>query len=321
VNRVAASPWLSFLARRAARLAIGAVVLVVASFLMIHMVGGDPVRASLGSDAEPRLVAQRRAELHLNESLPAQFGNYVDDLASFDLGKSIVTDLPVSETISERLPATARLAGLALLLVLGLGIPTGLLAGAWTSSGRRRKAEAGFAMATGVLTAIPEYLMGALLVAVFALKLGLFPAAGMAGFGSYVLPALALALAPAAFLARVVRLETVNVLAREYTTTARSKQLPTRVLYLRHVVPNVLTASLTIAGVVFGGLIGGSVIIESVFQWPGIGTEVVTAILDKDYPIVQACVLVLGLMVLVTTTLVDVILVLLNPRQATLRDS
>lgn len=303
------------------RLAIGVVFLVVASFLLIHMIGGDPVRASLGVNAEPRLVEQRRAELHLDEPLPVQFGDYVAGLASFDFGTSIQTDLPVSDTIKERLPATARLAGCALAIVLLVGIPLGLVVGAWTSGGRRRKAETSFALATGFVTAVPEYLMGALLVAFFALKLGLFPAGGMAGLDSYVLPAFALALAPAAFLARVVRLETVNVLAREYMMTARSKQLPTRVFYLRHAVPNVLTASLTIAGLVFGGLIGGSVIIESVFQWPGMGTEVVNAIVNKDYPVVQACVLVLGVMILLATTLVDVLLVLLNPRQATLRSS
>lgn len=320
-RRAVASPWLRFAARRTARLAIGIVFLVVASFLMIHMIGGDPVEASLGAEADPALVEHRRAELHLDEPLPTQFGYYLSGLARLDFGESIQTELPVSDLLRERLPATVRLASVALAIVLLVGIPIGLLAGAWTRDGRRRKSEASFALATGLLTAIPEYLMGALLVALFALGLGLLPSAGMGGPESYILPALALAIAPAAFLARVVRLETVNVLAREYMMTARSKQLPTRILYLRHAVPNVLTASLTIAGLVFGALIGGSVIVESVFQWPGIGTEVVNAIVNKDYPIVQACVLVLGVLILVVTTLVDVILVLLNPRQATLRDS
>jgi peptide/nickel transport system permease protein len=321
VNRAAANPWLSFAARRAVRLAIGVVFLVLVSFLMLHLVGGDPVRASLGTDADPQLVEARRAELHLDDPLPSQFGRYVSGLVQGDFGTSIQTGLPVSETISQRLPATARLAAVALGIVLVLGIPIGILFGAWTSSGRRRRTEAGFAFTTGLITAVPEYLLGTFFVALFALGLGLVPAGGMEGWESYLLPAFALALAPAAFLARVVRLETVNVLAREYMMTARSKQLPTRILYVRHAVPNVLTASLTIAGLVFGGLIGGSVIIESLFQWPGMGTQVVEAITIKDYPVVQACVLVLGLMILLATTLIDVLLVLLNPRQATLRDS
>lgn len=321
MTRARALPWLRFLGRRAVWVALGALLLVVGSFLMIHLIPGDPVRASLGIDAEPHLVEQRRAELHLDESLPTQFGYYAGDVATLDFGESIKTGEPVGEVIANRLPPTLRLAGTAFAIVLLVGIPVGLLAGAWTSGGRRRKLEVGFATVTGTVTAIPEYVMATLLVAVFALELGIFPAGGSEGWESVVLPASALALAPAAFLARIVRLETVNVLEREYMMTARSKHLPTRLLYARHALPNILTASLAIAGVIFGGLLGGSVIIESVFQWPGIGTEVVTAILNKDFPVVQASVLVIGLLVLLVTTLVDALLVLINPRLATLRDS
>lgn len=318
-NRTAAAPWIRFLGRRAMRFAGGALFLVVASFALIHLIPGDPVRASLGPDARPEIVQQRRAELHLDRSLPAQFGYYLRDLAHGDFGASIQTGAAVSTVISERLPNTAQLAAVAIAFVLLLSIPLGLVAGAWTRGGRRRGFELGFTVATGTVTAIPEYLMGTLLVAVFGLSLGVLPAAGKTGWDSLVLPALALSLAPACFLARVVRVETVNVLDREYMTTARSKHLPTRILYLRHAVPNVLTGALTIAGIVFGALLGGSVIVENVFNWPGIGTAVVGAILTKDYPIVQACVLVLGLMILVVSTLVDVALVLLNPRLKTLR--
>jgi len=320
-NLTAAMPWIRFLGWRAARFAAGAAFLVVIAFAMIQVIPGDPVRASLGTDAQPQVVELRRHELHLDRSLPVQFGYYVRDLAHGDFGSSIQTGESVSTVIRERLPNTAELAGVAIAFALLLGIPLGLLVGAWTRSGRRRGTELTFALGTGTVTAIPEYLMGTLLVAVFGLSLGVLPAAGKAGPDSFVLPALALALPPACFLARIVRLETVSVLGREYMTTARSKQLPTRILYLRHAVPNIMTGALTIAGLVFGALLGGSVIVENVFNWPGIGTAVVGAILTKDYPIVQACVLVLGLMILAVSTLVDVALVLLNPRLASLTGS
>jgi peptide/nickel transport system permease protein len=196
-----------------------------------------------------------------------------------------------------------------------------LLVGAWTSTGRRHVSEFAFAFGTGTVTAVPDYLMGALLVVVFALTLDVLPATGMESWDSFVLPAVALAIGPACAMARIVRLETVKVLGREYMTTARSKHLPPRIFYARHAVPNILTGALTIAGLAFSGLLGGTVVIETVFNWPGIGTTVIGAIIGKDYAVVQACVLVLGLMVLVVNTLVDVALVLLNPQLLSLRES
>lgn len=316
-----AAPWIRFLARRLARLALGVVFLVVVTFLMVRLVPGDPVRATLGEKAPPQLVEQRRHQLGLDDSLPNQFGDYVGGLLSGDLGTSIKSEEPVSTIVEERLPATLELAAIAIVIVLGVSIPLGLLVGAWTASGRRRGSELGFTFVTGAITAIPDYLMGTFLVVVFALALDLLPATGKTGWESFVLPAIALSVGPACFLARIVRLETVNVIGREYMTTARSKHLPPRIYYLRHAVPNVLTAALTISGLIFSGLLGGTVIIETVFDWPGIGTTVIGAILGKDYPVVQACVLILGLMVLVVNTLVDVALVILNPQLVTLRDS
>jgi ABC-type dipeptide/oligopeptide/nickel transport system permease component len=316
-----AAPWLRFLARRAGGFVVGAVILVVGSFAMIHLVPGDPIRASLGTDAQPALVQQRRAELHLDRPIYIQFAYYLDGLAHLNFGTSIQTGESVTQVIRDRFPNTARLAFVAIGLVALIGIPIGLTVGAATASGRRRPMEFGFAFATGTVTAIPEYLMGTLLVVIFGLTLRWLPAAGKSGLDSYVLPAFALALAPASFLARVVRLETVKVLGSEYMTTARGKHLPARIFYLRHAFPNVLTAALTIAGLVFGTLLGGSVIIENIFGWPGIGTTVVAAILNKDFPVVQACVLLLGLMVLAVNTLVDVALAAVNPSLATLQET
>jgi peptide/nickel transport system permease protein len=145
-------------------------------------------------------------------------------------------------------------------------------------------------------------------------KFGLLPVAGKTGPSSFVLPAAALAIAPTALLARIVRIETVKVLGSDYMRTARSKHLPRRIFYLRHVLPNTLTGAITIGGLVFGSLIGGSVVIENVFGWPGIGTTLVKAILARDYPIVQGTLLIFGMLVLLVNTLVDVVLALINPR-------
>jgi peptide/nickel transport system permease protein len=320
VSSAAAKPWVRFLARRAAGLALGVVFLIVVTFLMVRLIPGDPVRASLGEKAPVQLVEQRREQLGLADSLPSQFVTYVGNLAHGDLGTSIKTDEPVTTIVADRVPNTIELAAAAIAVVLLLGIPLGLLVGVWTSSGRRRAGELGFAFTTGTITAIPEYLMGAFLVVIFGLKLDVLPATGKEGWDSFVLPTVALAIGPACYLARIVRLETVKVLGREYMATARSKHLPPRIHYFRHAVPNVLTGALTIAGLMFSGLLGGTVIIETIFSWPGIGTTIVGAIIGKDYAVVQACVLILGLLVLVVNTLVDVVLVVLNPQLAGLKD-
>jgi peptide/nickel transport system permease protein len=304
-----------------AGLGLGALLLIVLSFMLIHLIPGDPVRASLGLNVDPDTVAIRRHELHLDEPLLGQFFAYVIGLSRFDFGVSIQTGTPVSQLLADRLPSTLELALFAIAIVLVVSIPVGLLAGARTFGGTHGLRELVFTTTASTVTAIPQYLMAVLLIVVFSLGLKLLPSAGKDQLVSFVLPGLALALGPAAYLARVVRIETVNVLGREYMTTARSKQLPAQIIYLRHALPNILTAALTLIGIVFGGLIAGSVIVENIFAWPGIGSTLVGAILDKDYPVVQSCILVLGLLVLIVNTLVDVILVLINPRLISLREA
>jgi peptide/nickel transport system permease protein len=156
-------------------------------------------------------------------------------------------------------------------------------------------------------------------VYVFGVRLGLAPIAGRAGPDSYVLPVLALALGPAAVLARIMRVETLAVLDADYIRTARAKRLPDRRLYLRHALPNSLTATLTLAGLLLGGLVAATVLVENVFAWPGLGSTIVQSILSKDYPVVQGIVLVYGLGVLLVNLAVDVGLALLDPR-STIRE-
>jgi peptide/nickel transport system permease protein len=310
----AAHPWLRFAARRAALLLVSLAALVLATFFTTHLVPGDPVRGALGPSASPELVQARRAALHLDEPLAAQLRHYVGGLLHGDLGESLNGRRPVAEIIAERLPATARLAALAFALCLLVAVPAGMAVAVHARGGRRPVLAAGFSLATGLVVSVPEYLCAAGLVALFGVTLGWLPIAGAQHPSSYVLPVAALAAVPAATLARIVRVETQRVLDLEYVLVARGKRLPGRLLYLRHVLPNALTAALTVGGILFATMIAGSVIVENVFAWPGLGSTVVEAIIQKDYPVVQAIVLILGGIVLVTNLVVDVVLGVLDPR-------
>lgn len=303
---------MAFLLRRATRFAVSLAILVTASFAMIHLVPGDPVRAALGTTAPAELVEARRSALGLDLPLWEQFLGYVRGLISGDLGRSIGSDLPVSTIIVERLPETLKLSLLATALTLAVALPLGIAMAVLTHGGRRRAAELGFAGITGMLTVIPEFLLAVGLVFVFAITLQWLPVAGKAGPASYVLPVLALAVGPIAGLSRVVRVDTLTVLDQDYMRTARAKRLPVRLLYLRHALPNVLTSALTIAGMLVVGLIAGTVLVETVFAWPGLGATIVQSIQQKDYPLVQGIVLVYGTAVLVVNLLVDTALGVLS---------
>jgi peptide/nickel transport system permease protein len=284
------------------------------SFLMIHLVPGDPVRAALGMTAPTELVEAKRQALGLNDPLLTQYVHYLGNLLHGDLGESITTQLPVSETISQRLPATASLAVLAFLVAIAVAVPLGVTVAVATRRGRRRRTELAFAGGSVVLGAIPDFLVGVALVAVFAVGLGWFPVAGRTDASSYVLPVLALAIGPAAVLARIVRVEMLAVLETDYVRTARAKRLPARRIYLRHALPNAVTATLTLGGMLLASMVAGTVLVENVFSWPGLGSTIVQSIVTKDYPVVQGTVLVYGLGVLVINTLVDVALAVLDPR-------
>jgi peptide/nickel transport system permease protein len=306
--------WLRFLIWKLARLALVLLVLLFATFMIIRLIPGDPARLAAGFDATPQDVANVRAEMGLDEPLPVQFASYVGRVLHLDLGRSFSSHEPVETIIADRLPRTAELAVAALVLVMLLSLPIGIAAAAATREGRHRRGELAFGAVSSLLSAVPEYLAATFLVFLLAVKLGWLPVAGSDDWNSIVLPALAIAITPTAHLARIVRVETLNVLAQDYIRTARSKRLPTRLLYLRHVLPNVLTAALTIGGLIFASLIGGAIIVENVFAWPGLGTAVVQALISRDFLVVQAAVLLLGAAVVIVNTVVDLVLGAVNPR-------
>ncbi|MGW6690855.1 ABC transporter permease [Streptomyces sp. NPDC054961] len=305
-----------FLLRALLRLALSLAVLVVASFLMLHLLPGDPARAGLGAAVPPEVVARRREALGLDDPLVRQFLDYVRHVFSGDLGTSFLTSEPVGDVIADRLPHSVSIALLGAALALSIAIPLGMWAAVRTENGRRPLTRSLFSGATGTANSIPEFLYAIALVAVFAVGLRWLPPAGMAGPTSYVLPAIALAIGPAALLARVSRVETQRELGSEYMRLARAKRLPASRLYLRHLLPNTLTATLTMGGLLLTALITSGVLVESVFAWPGLGQRTVEAITQQDYPVAQGVILVYGAIVLVVNFCVDLLIGFLDPRSA-----
>lgn len=308
--------WSAFLLRRLGRLAISVVVLVTVSFFMIRLVPGDPIRNALGINASPAVVEARREALGLNLPLWEQYLRFWQGLFTGDLGESFSLQIPVSQIIAQRLPATLELALLALATMLVFAIPIGLAAAALTRGGRRRGLELGYTSVSGFFAVMPEFLIGVGLIYVFAVQLHLLPVAGRTGPESYLLPVAALSIGSIAAMSRIVRAEALTVLDQDYIRTARAKRMPAWRVYLRHALPNLLTSALTIGGLVLGGLIAGTVLVETIFSWPGLGLTIVNSIRDKDYPVAQGVIILYGLIVLLVTLLVDVILVLLDPRSA-----
>jgi peptide/nickel transport system permease protein len=302
------------------RLVASLFVLITIAFAMIHAIPGDPVRTALGGiTAQPELVEARREELGLNQPIVEQYVDYVGDTLTFDFGNSIITSQPVSEIIADRLPSTLRLVGAAFVFTIVIAYPLGLGMAILTRDGRHRRTESAFVAVTGVVQAVPSFVLATGLVALFAVTLEVLPVANESGWSSYILPVLSLTLASIAVLSRVIRLEGMRVLGEDYVRTARSKRLPAHLVYFRHALPNMLTASLTISGLFLAGLVAGTVLVENVFAWPGIGTTVVTSVIARDYPIALALTLLLGVITLVVNLIVDVLLAIIDPR-STIRE-
>nr|WP_223245393.1 ABC transporter permease [Streptomyces sp. CBMA156] len=209
-----------------------------------------------------------------------------------------------------------QIALLAFLVTLAVALPGGLLAAVHTRDGRHPRTELAFTAVTAGLAGVPDFVLAAGLTALLAVGLRLLPVAGTAGAGSLVLPVVALSLAPTAVLVRIVRVEALKVLAEDYMRTARGKRLSPARRYLRHAAPNMAAASLTVAGSLLPAMIAGTVLVEKVFAWPGIGSAMAQSVVAQDYPVVQAMVLILGTTVLLAGLLVDVLLALLDPRTA-----
>lgn len=280
------------------------------TFLLVHLVPGDPVEVMLGESATSADRAQLRAELGLDQPLVIQFKNYLVNLLQGDFGRSIHTQTEVSELLKSRIPATAWLALVAFIIAILIGLPLGIAAALKANHWPDKLAT----LLSLTLSAMPAFWLGPLLMLVFALWLGLLPVSGMETPGSIVLPALTLGFGLAAILTRMTRASLLEVLNEDFVRTARAKGLPEQIVILRHAMRAALLPVVTVLGLQLGGLLAGAVITETVFGWEGLGRLLVESIEKRDYPVTQACVLVIALTYVFINLLTDLLYGRLDPR-------
>jgi ABC-type dipeptide/oligopeptide/nickel transport system permease component len=280
------------------------------TFLLVHLVPGDPVEVMLGESASSADRTQLRAELGLDQPVIVQFGRYLTKLAQGDFGNSIHSREPVSKMLADRLPATIRLALLALSIAIVIGLPLGIIAALRANRWPDRLAT----LTSLTFSAMPHFWLGPLLMMVFALWLGWLPVSGMESQASIILPALTLGFGLSAILTRMTRASLLEVLNEDFVRTARAKGLHERDVILRHAMRAALLPVVTIVGLQLGGLLVGTVITETVFGWDGVGRLLVESIEKRDYPVTQACVLVIALIYVLVNLLTDLAYSRLDPR-------
>jgi len=284
-------------------------VLVVA-FLLLYVAPGDPVEAMVGERADSATIARLRAELHVDDPLPQRFGHYVSRVAVGDLGRSYITNRPITQDIRERFPKTLQLAGAAMLLATVLGITLGVL------SARRPGGFADrFALGIAYLgISFPVYWVGLLLILLFAVTLHWLPPSGYGSLRFLVLPALTLGMRSIAFLARMTRSAMLEALNADFVRTARAKGLGEWVVTLKHALRNALIPVITVLGLDFGAYLTGSILTETIFSWPGLGRYVVNAISRRDLPAIQGSVLFLSTVFVLVNLLTDLAYAKADPR-------
>jgi ABC-type dipeptide/oligopeptide/nickel transport system permease component len=280
------------------------------TFMLVHLVPGDPVEVMLGESASGADRAQLRAELGLDQPVIVQFGQYLAKLAQGDFGTSIHSGEPISALLAQRFPATIKLALLALLIAVSIGLPLGILAALKANRWPDRLATT----VSLTLSAMPHFWLGPLLMLVFALWLGWLPVSGMDGPASIFLPALTLGFGLAAILTRMTRASLLEVLNEDFVRTARAKGLDESTVILGHALRAALLPVVTVLGLQMGSLLAGTVITETVFAWDGIGRLLVESIEKRDYPVTQACVLVIALSYVLVNLCTDLLYARLDPR-------
>ncbi len=287
-------------------------------FILLRLTPGDPVLIYAGEERDPETLAEIRHSLGLDQPLPVQYVAWISHAVRGDFGRSIRTRQPVTEAIVERLPKTLELGLFALLLSVALSLTVG------TVSALNRNSPLDL-LATGFTLAgvsLPNFFLGIILILVFGLVLRVFPPGGFASFADdpgdnlrrLVLPGITLATATTAVNLRQVRSSLLDVLGQDYLRTARAKGLQERAVILRHALKNALIPVVTIVGLQIGALIEGAIITETIFFWPGVGRLAVESIGGRDYPVVQAIVLMAALSFMVSTLVVDLLYAWLDPR-------
>lgn len=284
-------------------------IVAVLVFLFVHMLPGDPARLAAGPDADPQTVALVRQDLGLDRPLPEQFVSFFARTLSGDFGTSLRTRRPVATEIAERFVPTLLLTltsmGWAVVFGMGIGVGAAVFRNQWPD-------RLGMAIAVSGIS-FPAFALGMLLMQVFSVQLGWLPTVGADSWKHYILPSLTLGAAVAAVMARFTRASFVEVLQEDFVRTARAKGLDERSVIAKHCLRNALIPVVTMMGLQFGFLLGGSIVVEVVFNWPGLGRLLVDAVNMRDYPVIQTLVLLFSLEFILINLIVDVLYGFINP--------
>ena len=301
---------------------LGAVVVLalvaVFVFALTRMASGDPVALLLGDQATAQDIAQARVQYGLDKPLPTQFVLWVGELLQGNLGQSLFLQQPVSQAIAERLEPTLTLALLAVLIAACIGIPCGMVAAIWRGS----PADQVLSSIAMLGASIPSFWFGLILIQIFTVKLGWFPASGYGDpdstFGERIqhllLPAIVLGVLNSALIIRFTRASLLDILGEDYVRTARAKGLPERVVMIKHVLRNALVPIITVLGLTLALMIGGTVVTETVFNLPGVGNLVVRGVLRRDYPVIQGTLLMIAAVYVFINLAIDLLYTLVDPR-------
>ena len=312
-----------YVARRVAVSLLLLWVIATIVFLSLHLVPGDPAELLLstgGAAPDPFLVEELREQLGLNRPLWEQYGTFLQGLLRLDLGKSLVDEFPVIDEIATRLPRTLELILAGTLIAVVVGVPTGSHAARHQGGLFDRAAG----LAAALLQAIPVFVLGTLLVLLFAQTLRIMPAGGYVPFSQdpwqhlvlLALPAIAIAKGIAAMVFRMTRASVLDQLSRDHVRTARAKGLAPHLVQRRHVLRNALIPVTTVLGLQIGSLLGGTVLVEYVFNWPGLSTPLLRAVEGRDYPMVVGIVLTVSALFLLINLVMDLLYAVLDPRIA-----
>ena len=295
--------------RRVLRAVAALLVVTAVVFTLLH-VSGDPAYILLTPEATAEDRAVFRAEYGLDRPLWVQYGRYLGRLAQGDFGQSLSFRMPAAVVALERLPATLELTLAAMVLAVVVSLPAAVLA----AMRRGTLFDRVLMGLTLIGQTVPTFWLGMVMILVLAVRFHLFPASGRGGVLHLVMPATALALWLTALLARVTRSEMIEALEQDYVRTARAKGLTECGVVARHALKNALLPMITVMGLQFGGLLGGAVMTETVFAWPGVGTMILDAILKKDFPVVLAGVVIVAMGFIVVNLLLDLLYTVLDPR-------
>lgn len=284
-------------------------LVTVCVFFFVHLLPGDPAQLAAGPEADEETVRMVRERLGLDRPLPEQFVLFVKKTVTGDFGISIRSQRPVIDEVADRFGPTLLLTFAAMVWAVAFGLLIGVVSavkrGRWPD-------RLGMAFAVSGIS-MPPFALGILLMEVFSVWLGWFPTVGAESWRHYVLPSITLGAGVAAVMARFTRSALIEVLSEDYVRTARAKGLPARQVLSRHALRNALIPVVTMMGLQFGFLLGGSIVVEKVFNWPGMGRLLVDAVEMRDYPVMQSCVLLFSMEFLLINLAVDLLYGWLNP--------